>query len=73
MKRGAIRNPKTRALAHELGVELLTAVGVLESLWHFGQEFARQGNVGRFTNAHIARGIYWERDPDQLLTHEQLT
>lgn len=67
MKRGTIEHPKTAALADSLGVELLTAVGLLEALWHFTAKYARLGDVGKFTDQAIADGVYWNGDADDLM------
>lgn len=67
MKRGTPEHPKTAALAKALGVDLLTAVGVLECLWHFSAKYARRGDIGRFTDEAIARGIYWKGNPKRLI------
>lgn len=67
MKRGTIEHPKTAALADAVGVDLLMAVGLLEALWHFTAKYARQGNVGKFTNQAIADGVHWRNDGDELV------
>ncbi len=67
MKRGTIEHPKTAALADSLGVELLTAVGLLEALWHFTAKYARLGDVGKFTDQAIADGVHWRGNADDLM------
>jgi len=67
MKRGTIEHPKTAELAAALGVPLLMAVGVLESLWHWTTKYAPRGDVGRYSNAAIAMGIHWHECPDRLI------
>ena len=67
MKLGTIEHPTTAALARELGVTHLTAVGLLEALWHFTARYARRGDVGRFVNRDIAEGIRWPDDPDRMV------
>lgn len=44
-----------------LGVRRRVAVGVVELLHHFTSEFARPGDIGRFTDEAIAEGCDWDR------------
>lgn len=67
MKRGTIEHPKTAALADSLGVELLTAVGLLEALWHFTAKYSRLGDIGKFTDQAIADGVHWRGNADDLM------
>ena len=67
MIRGTADHPKTKNLRRFLKLEPWGAVGVLESIWHFTGKFARQGDIGKFSNAEIAEGIGWSGDPDQLI------
>jgi hypothetical protein len=43
------------------------AVGLLESLWHFTSEYAKQGDIGRFSDEQIAAAIDWQGDSAQLV------
>jgi hypothetical protein len=67
MKRGTPDHPKTRHLAALLKLRRWQVVGLLESLWHFAAQYARRGDIGKWTNAEIAAGIEWEGDPDKLI------
>jgi len=67
MKRAAPRHPKVGELADRLDLERWGAVGILESMWHFTAQYARQGDIGRWSNARIADGIGWRGDPDALV------
>lgn len=67
MKRGTIEHPKTEELATELGIPLLHAVGILESLWHWAAKYARDGALRAFQPRTIAKGIHWDGDADALL------
>lgn len=79
MKKGTIANPKTKDLAARLGrlvgaeslgspaLGLWMAVGVLESLWHFAAEYAKPGDIGRFTDAQIAAAVDWKGDPSAFV------
>lgn len=60
MKRGTPEHPKVHQLAAALGVPKYAAVGILESLWHFAQEYAQDGAVGRYHDDAIARWIGWD-------------
>lgn len=64
MKRGTPEHPKTEMLAMLLGVPLAQAVGHLEMFWHFVGRYAPRGDVGRWTDAIIAKRSGWERDPE---------
>ena len=67
MKRGTIQHPKTLALARELNCEILLAVGVLESLWHWCATYAPQGDIGKYPDEMIAEGICWRKSPEKLI------
>lgn len=67
MKRGTLTHPKTLHLADELHLELWGAAGVLETLWHFAQTHARRGDIGRHSDAAIARAIGWRGDASALV------
>jgi len=67
MKRGTPIHPKMQILEEELQVERPTAVGIMELLWQFTAQFAKAGNIGKWSNAHIAQSIYWRGDPDKLI------
>lgn len=67
MKRGTIDHPKLHALAAALKTEQLTAVGVLESLFHFAAAYALPGDIGRHTNEAIAAAIRWPGDANELI------
>jgi len=67
MKRGSIRNPKMLGLAKELRVHQAQAIGHLTALWEFTAEFAKAGDVGRYSNEAIARGSLWDGDADSFV------
>lgn len=60
MKRGTPEHPKVHALAAILNVQRYAAVGILESLWHFAQEYAPAGDIGRFSDDAISRWVCWD-------------
>lgn len=60
MKRGGPEHPKVHALASLLGKPKYAAVGILESLWHFAQEYAQAGDIGRYSDDAIARWVCWD-------------
>lgn len=68
MKSGTIENPKTKRLARALGVPRCTAIGILESLWHFTASQCPRGNVGRFSDEDIAEAVFWEGDASALIS-----
>jgi hypothetical protein len=67
MKRSTPEHPKLLDLCVRLHIRRWEAVGVLESLWHFTAKFAPQGDVGKYPDAAIAKGIDWNRDPRRLV------
>lgn len=67
MKQGTPGHPKTKDLARRLGIARGFAGGILEFLWHFTQQYATQGDIGRHTNAAIAEECGWDGDPDALV------
>lgn len=67
MLRGTPDHPKTADLMQRLGISKPLAVGLLEMLWHFTAEYARRGDVGRFTDEQLARALGWEDDPGTLV------
>ena len=67
MKRGAITHPKMEELADLLAVSKPHAIGMVEMLLHFTDQYAHRGDIGRFSNKQIARRLEWEGDPDRLV------
>ena len=67
MKRNTPEHPKTLALMKALSISRLAALGLLEALWHFTARYAPQGDIGRWSDDHIANGVYWESDPGAML------
>ncbi len=37
-------------------------------LWHFTAEFAPMGDIGKFSDAQIAKGCHWGGDPSRLVS-----
>lgn len=50
-----------------LGVEVFSAVGLLELLWHFTGQFAPAGDVGRHSDKAIAAALNWRKKPELLI------
>ena len=83
MKRSAIDHPKMLMLANELerikaqqptlGNHMdglsgrLLAIGIMESLWNWCAKYAIQGDIGKWSNEAICRGIGYNWDADQLI------
>lgn len=59
MKQDAPDHPKIIELAQTLGVRMYAARGLAESLWKFAAKYAKQGDVGRRSDAVIAKFIDW--------------
>jgi len=64
MKIDGLRHPKTKELAHALGVDLPHAIGLLELMWAFAAQQTPQGNIGKWSNAVIADESGWTGCPD---------
>lgn len=73
MKRGTIEHWKTDALATALKVPHLTAVGILESLWHYCSRYAPRGDIGKAPDVAIAKGIKWCVRPDNTVAVKDAT
>lgn len=67
MKRGTPQHPKMAMLAGELSVARYAAVGLLESLWHWAAQYAKDGDISRYPVAVIASVLGWDGDADALL------
>lgn len=68
LKRGTPGHPKLERLADLLSVRKREAVGMIELLHHFTDEYAPRGDVGKFTDAQIARRVDWDGDPSRLIS-----
>lgn len=80
MKRGTPNHPKTLMLAMELEAiyarhrkkELCggqaQAVGILEVLWDWASKYAIQGDIGKWPDEAIARGIGWMFPASELIS-----
>lgn len=67
MKRSAMDHPKLLKLMRVLEIPRYSAVGLLESLWHFTAKFAPTGGFNRFSDEDLAQWIAWEGTPDKLI------
>lgn len=67
MKRNTPQHPKTLALAAALNVPVYSAVGLLEMMWHFTATYTPRGDIGRFSDAEICRGMGWTGRPGELI------
>lgn len=59
VKRGTPDHPKVAHLAALLNIEIFSAVGILEMLWHFTAKFAPCGDIGKHSDAAIAEAVHW--------------
>ncbi|MBV6340973.1 hypothetical protein [Candidatus Magnetobacterium casense] len=67
MKRGTPRHPKVACLASTLGITQYAAVGLLEMLWHFTAEFARDGGIGKYSDDVIKAALSYDGDSTTLI------
>lgn len=66
MKRGTPDHPKVRALARQLGISRVHAVGILECLWQWAAQYCPDGGLSKWSPASIAEAVDW-LDAEQLL------
>ncbi len=59
MKKGTPNHPKTKDLARRLKIERFGAVGILDMLWLFAQEYAPAGDIGKFSDEYLADEVGW--------------
>lgn len=64
MKRDTLTHPKSYDLAARLEVPLAQALGHLALLWDFTATHAVAGNIGKFSDAAIAKGAGWDGPAD---------
>lgn len=67
MKRGALDHPKTLELNARLNESLRATWGLLEALVHYTNKYAPAGDIGKWTDASIAKGLGWDGDPAELI------
>lgn len=67
MKRCGFDHPKVGRLCRLLSVPRYSAIGIVESLWHFTAKHATAGDVGKWSNDEIAVAIGWDGEPDGLI------
>jgi hypothetical protein len=67
MKRGATEHPKILMLADHLKIPKYQAVGLIETLLGWAAKYAIRGDVGKWSDAVIARGLEYEKDPGELV------
>ncbi len=67
MKRGTEHLLKFKKLKLRLGLSTWETKGLLQSIWDLAAENAILGDVGRFSNADIAFGVEYAKDPDDLI------
>ena len=60
-------HPKTRKLAHLLGVSKPAAVGHLHYLWWWAVNYAPDGDLSRHDQLDIAIGAEWDGDPGEFV------
>ena len=68
MKRGTIQHPKMADLACILGEMRVTAVGVMESLWHLAAAGYRNGDLSGLDTQKLADMIGWTKDAKTLVS-----
>lgn len=60
-------HPKTRKLAHLLGISKPAAIGHLHCFWWWALDYADDGDLSRHDSLDIAIGAEWEGDADAFL------
>ena len=65
MKINTTTHPKFLRLKRRLKLPIWGVVGVLEALWHFTAQNAKNGAIGKYPDEDIAAGIDWaDTSPD---------
>jgi hypothetical protein len=67
MKREAFNHPKMLDLATRLGVKMTTARGIVSTLWNWAADVAPQGDVGKWSDAVIAKALEHDGEPEALI------
>lgn len=67
MKRGALDHPKTVELNAKLNEPMRATWGLVEGLVHYVTKYAPEGDIGKWSDASIAKGVAWEGDPAVLI------
>ena len=67
MKINTTTHPKFLRLKRRLKLPIWGVVGVLEALWHFTAQNAKNGAIGKYPDEDIAAGIDWADDPTELV------
>lgn len=60
-------HPKTRKLAHLLGVSVPAAIGHLHCLWWWALDYSDDGSLAGHDALDIAIGAKWDGDADELV------
>lgn len=68
MKRGTPDHPKTHELADRLKIPLYAAAGILARLWDTCAEYTPAGDIGKYSDARIARYVDWRKSSAALIT-----
>lgn len=61
-------HPKTDALMELLGIERVVAVGILHRLWWWAMDYAKDGNLQRYSALQIAHAMQWAGPSDELIS-----
>lgn len=67
MKRGTPGHPKMDELCGLLGIQRYAAVGIVNTLWDWAQQYVQQGDIGKYSDKVIAKKLDWEGDPAALI------
>lgn len=62
MKRGTPEHPQVLMLADALDCHRLTALGIIHSLWQWTAAYTPLGNVGKYPDHVIQRGVGYADD-----------
>lgn len=60
------RHPKLLRLANELGVDKVMAVGHLQYLWWWAMDYAKDGDISRFSDFEVANASEWRGEPKTM-------
>jgi hypothetical protein len=67
MKRDTPEHPKMHDLADRLQINLSWATGIMVRIWHHTAKFAPRGDIGRYSDLHVAKSVSWPHAPEALI------
>ena len=67
MKHTTTQNIKFLRLKRRLKLPHWGVVGILQSIWTFAMNNAKDGGIGRYSNDDLAAAVEWDGNPDEFV------